>query len=120
MEDFEILVAEGFDNLPDKYKKLVKNVAIVIEEGSPGGKLLGLYVGVPQTARTHAYGFGGTLPDKITIYKQPIEFLARGEPARISEIVRDTVWHEIAHHFGFDEPEVRRREGLRGKNNKKR
>ncbi len=123
--DFEKLVAEGFLAIPERFKKLVKNVALTVEdEPSPEVRaeeglredetLFGRYVGIPHTERGESYGIGATLPDVITIYRKPIEEEADGDPVLIREIVRDTVWHEIAHHFGMDEPEVREREARRG------
>lgn len=121
---FETLVAEGFNAIPERFRALVKNVTLVVED-EPSGEvraeegladdetLFGLYVGVPHTERGDAYGIGVTLPDAITIYQKPIEEEADGDPALIREIVRDTVWHEIAHHFGLGEPEVREREATR-------
>ena len=67
--------------------------------------LLGLYEGVPQTRRGR-YGIGGHLPDKITIFKIPIERIARSK-VHLIQIVVNTVRHEIAHHFGMDEHRVR-------------
>ena len=73
--------------------------------------LFGLYEGVPQTKR---WGYGQILPDKITIFKVPIEKFARSEE-KIKNIVKETVWHEIAHHFGLDEKRVRQAEFRRDK-----
>ena len=74
-----------------------------------GSFLFGLYEGVPQTKR---WGYGQVLPDKITIFKNPIEKLAQYEK-EIKVIVNNTVWHEIAHHFGMDEKRVRQAESHR-------
>jgi len=73
--------------------------------------IFGLYEGVPQTKRWH---YGQVLPDKITIFKKPIERIARSEN-EIKEIVKNTVWHEIAHHFGLDEKRVKEAESRRKK-----
>ena len=91
------------------------NVAVVIEDlpthqqrrkggAQAGNILLGLYEGVPRTKRGPGYTM--TLPDKISIFQKSIEAVARTESA-IRAQVRETVWHEIAHHFGFDERAVR-------------
>lgn len=72
-----------------------------------GGLLLGLYEGVPKT--TYGRGFGMILPDKITIFQESIEKFAR-TPEEIKKLVRNTVWHEVAHHFGFDEKGIRKLE----------
>ncbi len=122
-EEFEQLVEEGFAAIPEHLREKVANVAMIIEEeptaaqrrkmrlGS-GHTLLGLYEGIPHTARAH-YGVGMTLPDRITIFRKAIEWTAGGDPDRIREIVCDTIWHEIAHHFGMDEGRVRRSEAKR-------
>ncbi|MDZ4221802.1 MAG: metallopeptidase family protein [Patescibacteria group bacterium] len=118
---FKQLVADAFDDLPDQFRKLVDNVALLVEDepseevraGEGLGEhetLFGLYAGIPQTGRDHSYGVGGTLPDTITIYQNPIEEEARGDEERCRSIIYETVWHEIAHHFGMDEEAVRKRE----------
>jgi predicted Zn-dependent protease with MMP-like domain len=71
----------------------------------PGWTLFGLYEGVPQTKRGNPYAL--ILPDKITIFRLPIEHSTAADPAAIKEIVKNTVWHEVAHHFGMDEQQVR-------------
>lgn len=102
--EFEKLVSEALLEIPEKIRKKMDNVAIVIEKGSPRGPLLGLYQGVPQNA--WGRGFGMRLPDKITIFQEPLERMARSKE-ELKEIVKNTVWHEVAHHFGFDEKRVR-------------
>jgi predicted Zn-dependent protease with MMP-like domain len=78
------------------------NVEVVVDdEPPPGSRLLGLYQGVPLTRRTSAYS--GALPDKITIYRGPIERLAGDDPVRLDAQVRRVVLHEIAHHFGISD-----------------
>jgi predicted Zn-dependent protease with MMP-like domain len=119
--EFEKLVAEGVKAIPERFLRIVENVAIVIEEEpTPEQRekmelhedetLFGLYEGVPYGAR--GSGYTGVLPDKITIFRKPILEDAR-TPAEVAEIVRDTVWHEIAHHFGMEEHEVSRAEETR-------
>ncbi len=111
---FEQLVTEGLARIPEKFRKLLKNVAIVVEdEPTPtqlgrskvrhGSLLLGLYEGVPHT---HRYGQVPPLPDKITIFQKPIEMVAR-TPDAIRQTVVETVWHEIGHYFGLSEHAVR-------------
>ena len=114
-KSFEKLVAEGIEEIPKKFLKLIENVAIVVEDEPTveqrrklrlrrGHTLLGLYEGVPRTAWGRKDSL--VMPDKITIFMIPIlEVAESGEDVRT--IVRDTVWHEIAHHFGLDEREVR-------------
>lgn len=108
--EFENLIAETVAALPETIRKKLDNVEIVLEEGeSPNNSLFGLYHGVPHTARGSGYGAVPTLPDKITVYKGTIERFAGGE-AQVPSLVRRVVWHEIAHHFGFSEAQVRKLE----------
>lgn len=110
--DFEKLVAEALDELPENIRQKMDNVEIVVEKGSPSGPYLGLYQGVPKTA--WGRGFGMRLPDKITIFQAPLERSARSEN-ELKEIVKNVVWHEVAHHFGFSEKQVRELELKRRK-----
>jgi predicted Zn-dependent protease with MMP-like domain len=115
---FEKIVEEGLKAIPEKFLRKLSNVAIVVEDEPtlaqkkklnihPNRTLFGLYEGVPQVSRgTH---YNAVLPDKITIFKKPIEEEAADEEG-VKEIVKNTVWHEIAHHFGMDEVGVRRAE----------
>ena len=115
-EEFEKLVKKAILKLPPHIRKKMDNVAIVIKKQPSnyerkllkmrsGSLLLGLYQGVPQTV--WGRNFMTKLPDKITIFQEPIEMLAK-TPEEISELVKITVWHEIAHHFGFNETQVRK------------
>jgi predicted Zn-dependent protease with MMP-like domain len=109
--DFERLVAEAFDELPEVFKERIENVAIVVEDwpdrrslrlagvSHPSG-LLGLYHGVPLTERTHDYGL--VAPDKISIYRYPI-LMQTSSPERLGALVRRVLLHEIAHYFGVDD-----------------
>jgi predicted Zn-dependent protease with MMP-like domain len=114
-EKFEALVKEGIDAIPVRFLEKLNNVDIVIEDEPSEermkkmhlgkySKLFGLYEGIPQTKRIY---YSGVLPDKITIFKRPIEEVASGDE-QIKEIVKNTVWHEIAHHFGMNEEMVRK------------
>jgi len=108
-QDFYALVERALEQLPPELMTLLDNVAIVVEDwpdystplvsGESNGVLYGLYEGVPLTER--AAGYHGFLPDKITIFRGPLERDFRRE--ELEEQVRITVVHEIAHHFGFDE-----------------
>lgn len=120
--EFEKIVAQGIDAIPEKFLKKLSNVAVVIEdEPAPdqkkklkirqGWMLFGLYEGVSQLERGSNYT--AVLPDKITIFQKPIELAAGSNNEAIKEIVKNTVWHEIAHHFGMDEKEVREAERKR-------
>jgi predicted Zn-dependent protease with MMP-like domain len=73
----------------------------------PHALLFGLYEGIPKTRRGNNYSL--VLPDKITIFKRPLEAVARDE-AHLVELVKNTVWHEVAHHFGLSDEEIHRRE----------
>jgi predicted Zn-dependent protease with MMP-like domain len=80
----------------------MSNVAIVVEEDPPSGQpLLGLYEGVPLTRRGSAYG--AVLPDKITIYRNPLERLYGHDPQRLRDEIKHVVLHEVAHHFGISD-----------------
>jgi predicted Zn-dependent protease with MMP-like domain len=96
-EYFESLVADALDELPEEFARRMENVAVVIAD-EPEGPLLGLYHGIPQTKR--GPGYGGVLPDVITIYRGP---LVRHGGNDLRAAVRKTVWHEIAHHFGISD-----------------
>ncbi|HET8580893.1 MAG TPA: metallopeptidase family protein [Candidatus Paceibacterota bacterium] len=124
-DEFERLVEEGYLAIPEQYRAKVKNVAFLIEdepdeetrqeEGlAPDETLFGLYRGVPISARGDEYGMGMYMPDTITIYQQPIEAEAAGDPELIRRIVADTVWHEVGHYLGFDEDAIRAKEHERG------
>ncbi len=120
-EEFAAIVAEGYDKLPDWVRGKIKNVALLVEdeptkedrehEGLHDEEtLLGLYKGIPLTARGEYYGVGMTMPDTITLYKQPILEAAEEDGKAVADVVAETIWHEFAHHFGMDEDEVQRRE----------
>jgi len=117
-EQFEELVSAAIDDIPEKYRRRLANVAFVIEDepdaeqrrqlGLRGNQsLFGLYEGVPLTRR------GGSesllLPDKITLFKLPIARHCE-TPQQLREQIRHTVWHEVAHFFGLDHAEIFERE----------
>jgi predicted Zn-dependent protease with MMP-like domain len=102
VDAFEELVEDAIDSLPRDLRDFMENVAVVVEdEPPPGLPLLGLYQGVPLTRRTS--GYAGVPPDKITIYRGPLERRAGGDPERLQAEVRHVVVHEIAHHFGISD-----------------
>lgn len=110
LQVFEQLINAAVEALPTSIQQKLSNVDIIVEEGeSPNNSLFGLYHGVSQLARGSSYGMGPTLPDKITIWKGTIERFA-GPEQNIPALVRRVVWHEIGHHFGFDEVQIRRLE----------
>ncbi len=100
--DFEQAVRDAIEVLPDDLRSAMSNVAIVVDEESPADSpVLGLYQGVPLTRRGSWYA--AVPPDKITIYRLPIERVAGTDPERLREQVRRVVLHEIAHHFGISD-----------------
>jgi predicted Zn-dependent protease with MMP-like domain len=101
-EDFEDAVAAAIDALPDELRTAMSNVAIVVEDEPPDGEpLLGLYQGIPLTERSS--GYAGTPPDKISIYRGPLERYYGHDPALLRDQIRRVVLHEIAHHFGISD-----------------
>ncbi len=114
-EEFEKLVEAGIEAIPKKFRDKLNNVTIVIDDcpsdeqlkllNLPTGQaVFGLYQGVPQVSR--GLGYSGVVPDKITIFQKPIENAA-GSPEEIKKTVRQTIWHEIAHHFCTGEDRIR-------------
>jgi predicted Zn-dependent protease with MMP-like domain len=100
--DYPAVVQEALDSLPAELRSAISNVEIVVEDEPPRGQpLLGLYQGIPLTRRTG--GYSGVLPDKITIFRGPLERLARGDEALLRREVRHVVIHEVAHHFGISD-----------------
>ena len=102
-ERFESFVAEAIDSIPDEFADRVVNVAFIVEDDSERGDLLGLYEGVPATRR---WRYSGAMPDRITIYKDPICAMCRTED-EVREQVRETVVHEVGHYFGIDDERLR-------------
>jgi len=111
-EQFDRIVERALRRIPARFRKRMENVAIVVEREPPRPGWLGLYQGVPLTDRSVGDGF--RMPDQITIYQGPHERMARSR-IEVEKMVADTVWHEIAHYFGMDEPQVRRAERRRRK-----
>jgi predicted Zn-dependent protease with MMP-like domain len=119
--EFDRLVTEAYARIPARFRKRLKNVALIVE-AEPGATqlakgrvprgstLLGLYEGRPLTQRSVFDAFA--MPDKITIFQGPHERLAR-TPEDLPRLVADTVWHEVAHYFGMDELQVRAAEKRR-------
>ena len=118
-DEFEQIVQEAWRRIPRRFRDRIENLAIVVEDepgprtlrrGGVPGDILGLYQGIPLTARGSGYSM--VLPDKISLFQGPIERAARDE-ADVPRVVYDTLWHEIAHYFGMSEGRVRRAERRR-------
>ena len=103
-ERFEEMVTSALDGLPEHLGRLMSNVAVTVEHGAGPPGLLGLYQGVPLTSRTT--GYAGFLPDRITIYRQAICAICQTEQ-EVADQARQTVIHEVAHHFGIDDKRLR-------------
>ena len=122
--NFEQLIREVISALPEHGRKAMDNVAFTVERearrpsASSGQNknakeigiqmnevLLGLYEGVPKTKR--GVNYFGVLPDKITIVQQPIEELAGRDEKKLKKLIYEVVWHEVGHHLGLDEQEIR-------------
>jgi len=114
-EKFETLVVEAIDNLPLEFRNKLENVDVVVEDWPTSGQLkkvklshrsqlLGLYEGVPQINRGRGYGL--VPPDKISIFRKPIEGQCHSNE-EIGVKITEVVCHEIAHHFGIDEKTLR-------------
>ena len=124
-EEFEKIVAEEFPRaVPERFRTLIKNVGFLVEDEPSAATrreqglgrhetLLGLYRGIPHTARGGHYGQGPTLPDTVTLYQRPIEHAAHADTLPVAQVIRETIWHEVAHYFGYDEEQVRGRENHR-------
>jgi predicted Zn-dependent protease with MMP-like domain len=98
---FEELVSDALDLIPAEFAKAMNNVVVLVEEYNPESpSILGLYHGIALTERTSNYG--GVLPDRISIYRQPILSICDTDEDVIEEVAI-TVVHEIAHHFGIDD-----------------
>ena len=117
-EQFEALINRAMDELPQEYIRNLDNVAITYADDPTsdqlkqqgvraGNLLLGLYEGIPQTARGAGYQF--VLPDKITLFKHPIIMVSHDESS-LYEQVKRTLWHEIAHHYGLNHDHIEERE----------
>lgn len=116
-EAFEQIVQRTFDRLPDRFRNAIENVGVFIED-YPSDEtvaslklrskhhLLGLYQGVPLTARGTWYGMTPVPPDKISLYKNNIEAASRSDE-EVAETIYEVLMHEIGHYFGMTEEEIR-------------
>jgi len=123
--EFEQIAEDEWRRIPERFSRKIENVAFLVEdepsdevrlleELGPEDTLLGLYQGVPATLRGSEYGVGMTLPDTITLYRLPIleeaASMDREFRAAVRIVVRETLWHEVGHYFGFDEHGIGERE----------
>ena len=126
LEEFEELVREEIRAIPQEFLDKLENVDIIVEKNPTLEQieklkirnkyvLFGLYEGIPKTKRSS--GYSQVLPDKIIIFKNPIENFSKNKE-EIKQIIKNTVWHEFAHHFGMDEDRVRKAEIRRQANQK--
>src|SRR5919106_4044867 len=113
-DQFSRLVEEALEEIPPRFRAEIRNVAVVVEddppphvleemEVEPGGSLFGLYQGIPLPERS--WGYGNTLPDRISIYQRPIEDACE-DHEEIIVCVAETVIHEFGHYFGLSEEEI--------------
>lgn len=107
-EEFEALVADALDSIPEALGRRMENVAVTVADwptrrqlAGRRGTLLGLYEGVDLTRRS-PLSYVGAMPDRITIFKGPITTLAADE-GDLAQLVTTTVIHEVAHHFGISD-----------------
>jgi len=113
-QKFEHLVAEAITLIPTRFRREMQNIAVVVEdepsaelleemEIEPPDSLYGLYQGTPLPERT--WGFGNNLPDRITIYQQPIEEDCDDED-EMRAVIGETLIHEVGHYFGMSEEQI--------------
>lgn len=114
-ERFEKLVEKALAEIPRKFRKLIDNLAIIVEEKpertvfkysgtSPLARILGTYHGIPYKHRGLFYG--NQPPDMIVIYQKSIEDICSSEE-EIEKKIREVVFHEVGHYFGMTEQELR-------------
>jgi predicted Zn-dependent protease with MMP-like domain len=113
---FERLVAEAVSLIPRRFRREIRNLALVVEEEpspelladmdiEPPDSLLGLYQGTPLTERS--WGFGNTLPDRIVLFQRPIEDSCQGDDEdEIRAVIGETLIHEVGHYFGMSEEQI--------------
>jgi predicted Zn-dependent protease with MMP-like domain len=113
-EQFEKLVAEAMALIPKRFRLEMKNIAVVVEdepsaelldemEIEPPDSLYGLYQGTPLPERT--WGYGNTLPDRVTLFQKPIEEDSEDED-EVRAVIGETLIHEVGHYFGLSEEEI--------------
>ena len=113
-QKFEKLVAEAIELIPARFRREMKNIAVVVEyepseelleemEIEPPDSLYGLYQGTPLPERT--WGYGNTLPDRVTLFKGVIEEDCETEDD-VRDCIAETLIHEVGHYFGLSEEEI--------------
>src|SRR5437763_14206345 len=113
-EQFEKLVVEAIDLIPKRFRLEMKNIAVVVEdepnaelleemEGEPPDSLYGRYQGTPLPERT--WGYGNTLPDRVTLFQKPIEEDGEDEDD-VRAVIGETLIHGVGHYFGLSEEEI--------------
>ena len=113
-ERFQQLVVEAVALIPKRFRREMKNLALVVEdepapdllaemEIEPPDSLFGLYQGTPLPERTWA--FGNNLPDRITLFQRPIEEDCEDED-EVRAVIGETLIHEVGHYFGMSEEEI--------------
>ena len=113
-ERFEQLVAEAIALIPPRFRREMKNIAVVVEdepsnelleamEIEPPDSLYGLYQGTPLPERT--WGYGNTLPDRVTLFRKPIEEDCDNDDD-VRAVIGETLLHEVGHYFGLSEEEI--------------
>lgn len=113
-EQFDAMISRAMDELPEQYITGLNNVLVTFEDVpsaeqlqkqrlGPGQTLFGLYEGIPLTKR--GAGYNMVLPDRITLFKNPMVRVAPDIPALQAQ-VKHTLWHEIAHYYGLDHDRI--------------
>jgi len=113
-EKFEKLVVEAMALIPKRFRLEMKNIAVVVEdepsaelldemEIEPPDSLYGLYQGTPLPERT--WGYGNTLPDRVTLFRKPIEEDSEDDD-EVRAVIGETLIHEVGHYFGLSEAEI--------------
>lgn len=112
-KSFRDYVDEAISSLPIEFKEELKNVAIFVKDypqkdfTTKDSLLLGLYEGIPNPKKG-SLGYSFALPDKITLFSENIKKVAAVRNIKLNEVIKEVLYHEIAHHFGFSEEELRR------------
>ncbi len=113
-DKFERLVTEAIALIPARFRREMKNLALVVEdepsrelldemEVEPPDSLYGLYQGTPLPERT--WGYGNVLPDRVTLFQKPIEEDCEDED-EVRAVIGETLIHEVGHYFGLSEEEI--------------